>query len=56
MKIIFLLLNDEYANIRKKACEIFMIFNDLSQILSINDSKIYYVNDYLCKKWFQKLI
>ena len=55
MKIIFLLLNDEYANIRKKACEIFMIFNNLTNILSISDSKMCYINDYLCQKIISKI-
>ena len=55
LKIIFLLLNDEYANIRKKASEIFILFNTLTEILSINDSHLCLINDYLCQKMLSKI-
>ena len=55
LKIIFLLLNDEYANIRKKASDIFMVFNSLINVLSLKDTQLCYVNDYLCQKILSKL-
>ena len=55
LKILFLLLNDEYSNIRKKASEIFMLFNSLSNVLSLNDSSLCYINDYLCQKILAKI-
>ena len=55
LKIIFLLLNDEYANIRKKASEIFMLFNELINILDLPDSQLSFVNDFICQKMLSKM-
>ena len=55
LKIIFLLLNDENGNIRKKTSEIIMTFNNLSNIIIIKDSQICFVNDYICQKILGKI-
>ena len=55
LKLIFLLLNDEYSNIRKKASEIFMLFNELTNILIIPDSQLCFVNDVICQKILAKI-
>ena len=55
LKLIFLLLNDEYSNIRKKASEIFMLFNELTNILIIPDSQLCFVNDAICQKILSKI-
>ena len=55
MKILFLLLNDEYSNIRKKASEIFILFNKLSLIIPFKAIYITYINEYICHKILTKI-
>ena len=55
LKIIFLLLNDEYPNIRKKACEIFISFNKLNPIISLKEHYTTLTNDYICQKILKKI-
>ena len=55
LKTLFLLLNDEYSNIRKKACEIFIIFNNLAQIINFKKCYTTLINDYICQKILTKI-
>ena len=55
LKILFLLLNDEYSNIRKKASEIFVSFNNLAKIINFKNKNIIFINDYICQKILTKL-
>ena len=55
LKIIFLLLNDEYSNIRKKASEIFILFNDLVKIINFKNYYTTFTNDYICQKILMKI-
>ena len=55
LKILFLLLNDEYPNIRKKACEIFITFNNLSHIVSFKNYYTSLTNEYICQKILKKI-
>ena len=55
LKIIFLLLNDEYSNIRKKASEIFTLFNNFTQIIPLKNNYRVFNNDYICQKILTKI-
>ena len=55
LKIIFLLLNDEYSNIRKKASEIFILFNNYTHIISFKNYYTTFINDYICQKILTKI-
>ena len=55
LKIIFLLLNDEYSNIRKKASEIFTLFNNFTQIIPFKNNYRVFNNDYICQKILTKI-
>ena len=55
LKIIFLLLNDEYSNIRKKASEIFILFNNYAHIISFKNYYTTFINDYICQKILTKI-
>ena len=55
LKIIFLLLNDEYSNIRKKESEIFILFNNLTQIIYLKKYYTTLINDYICQKILTKI-
>jgi hypothetical protein len=55
LKILFLLLNDEYSNIRKKASEIFIIFNNLTNIINFKKCYTTLLNDYICQKILTKI-
>ena len=55
LKIIFLLLNDENSNIRKKASEIFILFNNLTQIIHFKNYYTTFINDYICQKILTKI-
>ena len=55
LKILFLLLNDEYSNIRKKACEIFITFNNLTHIIHFKKCYTTLLNDYICQKILTKI-
>ena len=55
LKILFLLLNDEYSNIRKKASEIFILFNKLALIIPFKSNYTTFINEYICHKILTKI-